>query len=81
MFGPVPILNHAAGKYPRRYLFQTSTDLRYSKIALSTILLTGMSVFFEYSFSILATSMLSVVENRTRFFNSLSGMAILLSQP
>ena len=21
MFGPVPILNHAAGEYPRRYLF------------------------------------------------------------
>lgn len=26
MFGPVPILNHAAGEYPRRYLFLERND-------------------------------------------------------
>nr|DAW99449.1 MAG TPA: hypothetical protein [Bacteriophage sp.] len=48
----------------------------YARSALSTILLIGIRVCLEYSFNFFSTSLLRVVEKRTRFFSSFFGIFV-----
>ena len=49
MFGPVPILNHAAGEYPRRYLFLKGMSYlaEYTNISVQQVAANANVVFNE----------------------------------